>query len=101
MTLASKHSLTSHIECVEHVRLPPDYSKIILFIIIIILKPKYRFGDGVVNIIINCIIMCIISSPINGRHYKVGGDRVLPQVLIPHVAKSSHHLILPPGQSFN
>ena len=40
MTLASKHSLTSHIECVEHVRLPPDYSKIILFIIIIIILIK-------------------------------------------------------------
>ena len=47
---------------------------------------------------VNCIIMIIISSPIYGRHNEVGGYRVLPQILVPHVAKPSHHLVLSPGQ---
>ena len=42
------------------------------------------------------ITMSMISPPINGGHNEVGGDWVLPQVLIPHVTKSSHHLVLPP-----
>ena len=42
--------------------------------------------------------MIIISSPIYGRHNEVGGYRVLPQILVPHVAKPSHHLVLSPGQ---
>ena len=40
--------------------------------------------------------MHIISAPINGGHDEVGGDWVLPQVLIAHVTKSSNHLILTP-----
>ena len=40
--------------------------------------------------------MGIIWAPINGGHNEVGGDWVLPQVLIPYVTKSSHHLVLPP-----